>query len=192
MIQDVAMGEADRKLAAILSADVVGYSRLMAADEAATVREVGAYREALPGLVAGHRGRLVDFTGDNFLAEFGSAVDAVECAMQIQTVGAALNAALPESRRMEFRIGIHLGEIQVQDERLFGKGVNIAARLEALAQPGGVCISSKVHDEAAGRAAFSFHDLGPQTIKNIPDPVHAYAVLAANALAPASRRRPLA
>jgi adenylate cyclase len=186
------MPASERRLAAILSADIAGYSRLMADDEEATIAMVTARRQQVGLLLEQHHGRLVDFTGDNFLAEFGSAVDAVECAMQIQTVGAALNAALPESRRMEFRIGIHLGEIQVQDERLFGKGVNIAARLEALAQPGGVCISSKVHDEAAGRAAFSFHDLGPQTIKNIPDPVHAYAVLAANALAPASRRRPLA
>jgi adenylate cyclase len=188
----------ERRLAAILSADIAGYSRLMADDEEATIAMVTARHQQVRLLIEQRRGRLVDFTGDNFLAEFGSAVDAIECAMQIQSVGSALNASLPESRKMEFRIGIHLGEIQVQDERLFGKGVNIAARLEALARPGGVCISAKLHEEVAGRTAFSFHDLGPQTVKNIPDPVHAYAVLAADARAPscppasreASRRRP--
>jgi adenylate cyclase len=179
------MPASERRLAAILSADIAGYSRLMADDEEATIAMVTARRQQIGLLLEQRRGRLVDFTGDNFLAEFSSAVDAVECAMQIQSVSVALNAALPESRKMEFRIGIHLGEIQVQDERLFGKGVNIAARLEALAQPGGVCISAKVHEEVVGRTAFSFHDLGPQTVKNIPDPVHSYAVLAADAPVPA-------
>lgn len=185
------MPASERRLAAILSADIAGYSRLMADDEEATIAMVTARRQQVGLLLEQRRGRLVDFTGDNFLAEFGSAVDAVECAMQIQRVGVALNAASPESRKMEFRIGIHLGEIQVQDERLFGKGVNIAARLEALAQPGGVCISAKVHEEVASRTTFRFHDLGPHTVKNIPDPVHAYAVLAADApdaaFPPASR-----
>jgi adenylate cyclase len=194
------MPESERRLAAILSADIAGYSRLMADDEEATIAMVTARRQRVGLLLEQRRGRLVDFTGDNFLAEFGSAVDAVECAMQIQSVGVALNGSLPESRKMEFRIGIHLGEVQVQDERLFGKGVNIAARLEALAQPGGVCISAKVHEEVADRTAFSFQDFGLQTVKNIPDPVHAYAVLAADAPATtpppasheASRRRPRA
>ena len=180
------MPTSERRLAAILSADIAGYSRLMADDEEATIAMVTARRQQVGLLVEQRRGRVVDFTGDNFLAEFASVVDAVECAMQIQEVVAALNAALPETRKMEFRIGVHLGEIQVQDERLFGKGVNIAARLEALAQPGGLCISAKVHEEVSGRTAFSFQDLGPQTVKNIPEPVHAYAVLAADAPAPAS------
>jgi adenylate cyclase len=168
------MPASERRLAAILSADIAGYSRLMADDEEATIAMVTARRQQVGLLVEQRRGRVVDFTGDNFLAEFASVVDAVECAMQIQEVGAALNAALPETRKMEFRIGVHLGEIQVQDERLFGKGVNIAARLEALAQPGGLCISAKVHEEVSGRTALSFQDLGPQPVKNIPEPVHAY------------------
>ena len=125
----------ERKLAAILSADVVGYSRLMAEDEAATVRTLTAYREQIGALVREHRGRLVDFTGDNFLAEFPTATDAVEAAAEIQRVLKARNAAVPAGRAMEFRIGVHLGEVRVEGERLYGDGVNIAARLEGLAEP---------------------------------------------------------
>jgi class 3 adenylate cyclase len=135
---------AGRKLSAILSADVVGYSRLMAEDEAGTIRTLTSYRSAITGLVQDHRGRVVDAPGDNLLAEFPTALDAVECAAEIQRVLAARNAGLPEGRRMEFRIGVHLGDVAVEGERIYGDGVNVAARLEGLAEPGGVCISDDV------------------------------------------------
>ncbi len=137
----------ERKLAAILSADVVGYSRLMAEDQDATVRTIGDYREQVDLLVRQHRGRLVDFTGDNFLAEFPTAFDAVQSAVEIQRVLASRNADLRADRKLEFRIGVHLGDIQVEGERIYGDGVNIAARLEELAEPGGICISFEVHGQ---------------------------------------------
>jgi adenylate cyclase len=165
---------AERRLAAILSADVVGYSRLMAEDEAGTVRTLNAYRDQVGALVGEHRGRVVDFAGDNFLAEFPTATDAVEAAAEIQRVIKARNAAVPEGRAMEFRIGIHLGEVRVEGERIYGDGVNIAARLEGLAEPGGTCISGTVLEQIRRRLELDFDDLGEQTVKNIPDPVHAY------------------
>jgi TolB-like protein/class 3 adenylate cyclase/tetratricopeptide (TPR) repeat protein len=167
---------AERRLAAILSADVVGYSRLMAEDEDATVARITAYREEIELLVYQHRGRLVDFTGDNCLAEFGSAVAAVQCATEIQRAVAGRNVPLPPDREMEFRIGVHLGEIRVEGGRLFGTGVNVAARLQALADPGGVCISGKVKEEVERKLALDFEDLGEQAVKNIPEPVHVYRV----------------
>jgi TolB-like protein/class 3 adenylate cyclase len=166
----------NRRLAAILSADVVGYSRLMAEDEAATVRTLTAYRKEIQGLVADHRGRVVDATGDNLLAEFPTALDAVECAVEIQRVLGARNAGLPEDHRMEFRIGVHLGDVTVEDDRLYGDGVNIAARLEGLAEPGGVCISAEVHGQVRHKLDLGYADLGEQAAKNIPDPVHAYGL----------------
>ncbi len=141
----------ERKLAAILSADVVGYSRLMAEDEAATVRTLRAYREQIGVLIGEHRGRLADFSGDNFLAEFPTARDAVECAIEIQRVLRARNAGLPAERKMEFRIGAHLGDVRVEGGRIFGDGVNIAARLEGLAEPGGICISATVHEQVRNK-----------------------------------------
>ncbi|MBW2388695.1 MAG: PD40 domain-containing protein [Deltaproteobacteria bacterium] len=158
-----------RKLSAIVSADVAGYSRLMAEDEAETVEEVRL-------LVGQYRGRLADFTGDNFLAEFPTATDAVACALEIHRVVEARNAGLPLQRRMHFRIGVHLGEVTLEDERLYGDGVNIAARLEGLAPPGGICISATVHDQVKKNEALSFDDLGPHELKNIPDPVRVYRV----------------
>ncbi len=166
--------EVERKLAAILSADVVGYSRLMAEDEAGTIRTLGAYRDEIRLLVEQHRGRVADFTGDNFLAEFPTALDAVECAVEVQRVLKARNAGLPEGRRMEFRIGAHLGDVAVEGARLYGDGVNIAARLEGLAEPGGICISDDVLHQVQRKLELDFDDLGEQTVKNIPDPVHAY------------------
>ena len=140
----------ERRLAAILSADVVGYSRLMAQDEDATVRRIADYREEVGLLVGQHRGRLVDFTGDNFLAEFASALEAVQCAVEIQRVLGARNADLPEDRRMEFRIGAHLGDVRVEGERIYGDGVNIAARLEGLAASGGLCLSKSMREQVEG------------------------------------------
>ncbi len=168
--------QAESHLAAILSADVVGYSRLMAGDEEATIRAINLRREQVELHVHQHRGRLVDFTGDNFLVEFGSAVEALECAVAIQRVVAALNTDLTPERKMGFRIGLHLGEVRAQEGRLFGTGVNVAARLEALAEPGGVCLSAQMHREVADRTSFAFRDLGEQQLKNIPERVRAYAV----------------
>ena len=161
----------ERRLAAILCADVVGYSRLMADDEDATVRTVTAYREQIELHVRQVRGRLVDFTGDNFLAEFRSPSQAVRCAVEIQQVLRALNANLSTERKMQFRMGVHLGEVRAEGERLFGTGINIAARLEGLAEPGGLCISSKVYDEVRGKLDLGFEDLGEQEVKNLPEPV---------------------
>jgi adenylate cyclase len=166
----------ERKLAAILSADVVGYSRLMAEDEDATVRTLAAYREEISLLVRQHRGRVVDFTGDNFLAEFPTATDAVQGAVEIQGILKVRNAPLPADRRMEFRIGVHLGEVRTEGERIYGDGVNIAARLEGLAEAGGICISDMVQRQVEGKFELGYQDIGEQTVKNIPKPVRAYRV----------------
>ena len=168
--------EPERRLAAILSADAVGYSRLMAEDESATVATITQHREQLGMLVRQHRGRVIDFAGDNALAEFPTATDAVACATQIQGVLQVLNTRLRPDQRMEFRIGIHVGEIRVEGERIYGSGVNVAARLERLAEAGGICISSAVHEQVRRAPDLEFRDLGPQDLKNIPDPVHAFHV----------------
>jgi adenylate cyclase len=166
----------ERKLAAILSADVVGYSRLMAEDEAATIHTLTDYREEIAMRVRQHRGRVVDTPGDNLLAEFPTALDAVRCAVEIQGVLRALNASLPNDRRMDFRIGVHMGDVSVEGEKIYGDGVNIAARLEGLAEAGGVCISATVHEQVRNKLDVGFTDLGDQTVKNIPDQVHVYRV----------------
>src|SRR6266496_435089 len=142
-----------RKLAAILSADVQGYSRLMGEDEVATIRTLTAYREVMVTLIRQHRGRVVDSPGDNLLAEFASVVDAVQCAVEVQRQLKVRNAEVPEPRKMEFRIGINLGDVIVEGERLYGDGVNIAARLESLAEAGGICISGTVHDHIENKLA---------------------------------------
>jgi adenylate cyclase len=166
----------ERKLAAILSADVVGYSRLMAEDEAATIRTLTDYREAIAMLVRQHRGRVVDSPGDNVLAEFPSALEAVRGAVEIQRVIQARNADLPAKRRMEFRIGVHLGDVTVEGDRIYGDGVNIAARLEGLAEPAGVCISGTVYEQVEKKLNVELEDLGEQPLKNIARPVHVYGV----------------
>jgi adenylate cyclase len=180
----------DRKLAAILSADVVGYSRLMADDEAATIRILSDYREEIAMRVRQHRGRVVDAPGDNVLAEFPTALDAVRAAAEIQAVLRALNANLEAERRMDFRIGIHMGDVATDGDRLYGDGVNIAARLEALAEAGGICISATVHEQVRNKLDAGFTDLGDQTVKNIPDQVRVYRVQpGGRATSPARRRR---
>lgn len=166
----------ERRLAAILSADVVGYARLMAEDEEATVQAVRACREQIELLLREHHGRLVDFTGDNFLAEFGSIVEALRCAVQIQRALRARNADVDPARRLQFRMGLHLGDVRVEGSRLFGDGVNVAARLEALAESGGICISGSVREHVRNVPGISFQDRGAQPLKNIPHPVHLYAV----------------
>ena len=167
----------ERKLAAILSADVVGYSRLISADEDATVRRLTAYREQIGVLVRDHRGRVADFSGDNFLAEFPSAEEAVLCAVEIQRVLKARNEGLPPDQKMEFRIGAHLGDIRVEDGRLYGDGVNIAARLEGIAEPGGICVSSQIYELVRHRLGMELQDLGDRSVKNIPDPVRVYQIV---------------
>src|SRR5215831_3461919 len=140
-------GRIERKLAAILSADVKGYSRLMGEDEVATIRTLTTYREVMGALIRQYHGRVVDSPGDNLLAEFASVVDAVQGAMEIQRALKARNADLPAPRRMEFRIGLNLGDVIVEGERIYGDGVNIAARLEGLAEAGGICLSGTVYDQ---------------------------------------------
>jgi len=165
-----------RRLAAILSADAVGYSRLMSEDEIATVRTLRAHREHLAGLVREHRGRVVDSPGDNLLAEFPSALDAARCAVEIQRALEARNADVPSDRRMEFRIGVHLGDVMVEGDRIYGEGINITARLERLADPGAVCMSAPVWDQVRHKLGLSGEDLGDQALKNIPEPIHVYQV----------------
>ncbi len=166
----------ERKLAAILSADVKGYSRLMGDDEVATIRTLTAYREVMGALIRQHRGRVVDAPGDNLLAEFASVVDAVQCAAEIQQGLKLRNADLPLDRRMEFRIGINLGDVIVEGERIYGDGVNIAARLESLAEAGGICISGMVYDQVETKLALPYEYLGAQVVKNITKPVPVYRV----------------
>ena len=165
-----------RKLTAILSADVAGYSRLMGDDEAATVKTLSAYREIMTTLIKQHRGRVVDSPGDNVLAEFASVVDAVQCSVSVQSEFQARNAELPENRRMEFRIGINLGDVIEEGDRIYGDGVNIAARLEALANPGGICISKTALDHIESKLPLGYEFMGDQTVKNIAKPVSAYRV----------------
>jgi adenylate cyclase len=166
-----------RKLTAILSADAVGYSRLMAEDETATVKTIASYREIIASLVKQHRGRVVDSPGDNLLAEFSSVVDAVQSAVAVQNEIQTRNAELPDNRRMEFRIGINLGDVIDEDGRIYGDGVNISARLEALADPGGICVSKTAFDQIETKLPLGYEYLGEQSVKNIPKPVGAYRVL---------------
>ena len=166
-----------RKLAAILSADVVEYSRLMREDEKATIQSLTAYREVMANLIKQHHGRVVDTVGDNLLAEFASAVEAVQGAVAVQKEIKASNAQLPENRKMIFRIGINLGDLVVEGDRIYGDGVNIAARLEALADPGGICISKTVHEQIEDKLPLGYEYLGEKTVKNIVKPIRAYRVL---------------
>jgi len=166
-----------RKLVAILGTDVVGYSRLMGEDEQATLSTLKAYRDIFAQHIVGHDGRIVDSPGDALLAEFPSAIEAVHCAVDIQRELAGRNASLPEHRRMRFRIGINLGEVTEQDGALYGDGVNIAARLEALAEAGGVCVSGTVYDHIEGKLPVAFKFAGEQSVKNIAKPIRAYRAL---------------
>ncbi|MBR1212611.1 adenylate/guanylate cyclase domain-containing protein [Bradyrhizobium sp. JYMT SZCCT0180] len=169
----------ERRLAAVLAADVAGYSRLMGADEEGTLSRLKAVRKGfVDSAVASHRGRLVKTTGDGMLVEFASAVDAVRSAIEMQRRMAEQNAAVPQDKRIEFRVGIHVGDIIIDDSDIFGDGVNIAARLEGLAEPGGVCISGAAYDQVRDKVPFSFVDLGNQTLKNIARPVSVYSIAA--------------
>jgi formylglycine-generating enzyme required for sulfatase activity/class 3 adenylate cyclase len=166
-----------RKLTAILSADVKGYSRLMREDEVGTIRTLTAYRGAITNLIHQYRGRVVDTPGDNILADFTSVVDAINCAVEVQRELAKRNAELPDNRRMEFRIGVNLGDVVEEGERIYGDGVNITARVEGLAEGGGICISGTVYDAVETKIGLEYEYLGEQEVKNISKPVRVYRVL---------------
>ena len=167
----------ERRLAAILAADVAGYSRLMEADEEGTLAALRAiHRELGDPKVRQHRGRIVNTTGDGLLIEFSSVVDAVRCAVELQRAMAERNTDIPPAKRIEFRIGIHQGDVIVEDGDIFGEGVNLAARLEGLADPGGICVSGRVHADVAGKLDVGFEDLGEQQVKNISRPLRVFRV----------------
>jgi len=166
-----------RKLAAILSADVEGYSRLMGDDEEATIRTLTAYRTAMSDLIQQYRGRVVDTTGDNLMAEFTSVVDAVNCAVEIQRELTERNAELTYNRKMEFRIGVNLGDVIEEEGRIYGDGVNIAARVESLAEAGGICITGRAYDQIANKLGLEYEHLGEHRVKNISTPLRVYRVL---------------
>src|SRR5467141_263680 len=167
----------ERRLAAILAADVTGYSRLIEADEEGTLGRLKALRaELIDPKIAHHKGRIVKTTGDGLLVEFASVVDALRCAAEVQPALAESNAPIPQDRRIEFRIGIHQGDIVVEDGDIFGDGVNVAARLEGLAEPGGICVSARVQEDAAGKLDLAFEDIGEPELKNIARPVRVFRV----------------
>src|SRR5271156_4863410 len=170
----------ERKLATILSADVAEFSRLMGEDEEQTLRIFRGHKQVFESLVAMHRGRIFNTAGDAILAEFGSAVEAVRCATDIQAALRTRNDQLAASRQVRFRIGINLGDVMLQGEDLMGDGVNVAARLQTAAEPGGICISGSVHDQIRNKLSLTFHSLGEQNFKNIQDPVRTFSILEAD------------
>src|SRR5262245_43200387 len=183
----------ERKLTAILSADVQGYSRLMGDNEVATIQTLTAYRAVMTTLIQQHRGRVVDSPGDNLLAEFVSAVEALQAAVAIQHELHARNAELPEHRQMRYRIGLNVGDVMAEGERLYGDGVNIAARIESLAEGGGISISGTVHDQVANKLVLTYEYVGEQEVKNIAKPVRVWRIVmdeAAAALAEQARQQP--
>ena len=172
------MGSDERRLLAILNGDVVGFSRLMAADQEGTIRRLAAHRDTIGITVVANHGRLVDFTGDNFLAEFGSAVHAMRCAVEIQHSIHVRDADTPSERRMNFRLGAHVGDVRIEGQLIFGDPVNIAARLQSLSEIGGVCLSRQILDQVVGQLDLDCEDLSEQVFKNIPYPVHAFSIAA--------------
>src|SRR5438552_7163772 len=171
------MARDQRRLAAIISADVAGYSRLMGKDESRTLAALKAHRrELIDPKIAEHKGRIVKTTGDGLLLEFPSVVEAVACAVAVQRGIAERNAGTPEDQRIVFRIGINLGDVIVEDGDIHGDGVNVAARLEAIAKPGEICVSGTVREQVQGRLDCGFDDLGEQNLKNIARPVRVYRV----------------
>ena len=167
----------ERKLTAVMAADVAGYSRMMSEDEAGTMAALSKCRTLLMGFVARHRGRIANTAGDSVLAEFPSVADAVQAAAEIQRELGQRNATLPDAKRMQFRIGINLGDVMVRDGDLFGEGVNVAARLQELAPAGGICISGSVHDQVRNKLSMAFEFLGVKTVKNIATEVPIYRVV---------------
>jgi adenylate cyclase len=184
----------ERRLAAILAADVVGYSRLMGSDEAGTLARLKSHRrELIDPSIAEHKGRIVKTTGDGVLIEFPSVVEAVACAVTVQSGMAERNAVTPEEQRIVFRVGINLGDIIIDGDDIHGDGVNIAARLEAISEPGGICISGIVHDQVRDKLNLAFEDMGEQALKNIARPLRVYRVgletTGRSPAAPSSTRR---
>jgi class 3 adenylate cyclase len=174
---ETAMPESQsRRLAAILAADIAGYSALMGADEARTVRDLKGHQTILLPMIGEFGGRIIDTAGDGLLAEFPSVVNAVKCAVAIQSKMAERNAPIEPERRMQFRIGINIGDLVYDEGRIYGEGINVAARLEGIAEPGGICISSKVYEEISGRIELAYEDIGAQQLKNIARPVRVYRV----------------
>jgi adenylate cyclase len=165
-----------RRLVAIFAADVEGYSRLMGADEVGTLKRLTERRAVLDRIIEQHRGRIANTAGDSMLAEFGSAVDAVQCAVEAQMALTEANSSLSPDRRISFRIGIHIGDVMIRAGDLFGDGVNIAARLQSIAKPGGVCISGATYDQVRKVLPLTFVDVGVQQVKNIEEPVRVYQV----------------
>jgi class 3 adenylate cyclase len=165
-----------RRLTCILAADAVGYSKMMGQDEEGTIQVLSAHRAVIDGIIAFHQGRIVSTAGDSVLAEFSSAVEALRCAVEIQEALKTRNDSLPEHRKMHFRIGVNLGDVVVKNDDLLGDGVNVAARLETMAESGGICISSSVYDQITGKLDLGFHDIGEQTLKNISRPIRVYRV----------------
>jgi class 3 adenylate cyclase len=184
-----AIDPVERKLATILSADVAEYSRLMAEDEEATLRTFRAHRGVIDQLIAHHRGRIFNTAGDAILAEFVSTVEAVRCATEIQAALHTRNDPLPPPRQVRFRIGINLGDVMVQGNDLLGDGVNVAARLQAAAAPGGICISGSVYDQIRNKLSLSFKSLGEQSFKNIPQPVRTFSITESADQGPLPARR---
>ena len=174
----------ERKLTAILCADVYGYSRLMGGDEEATLATLTAHRKIIDSLIEQHHGRFVNSAGDSVLAEFASVVEAVNCAVDIQTALKVENAKLPPERRMEFRIGVNLGDVMVEGDQIYGDGINVAARVESLADPGGICISGMVYEQVRDKLALDYEDRGEQTVKNIARPVRMWRVLLGESASP--------
>ena len=167
-------GSIRRRLTAILAADAVGYSRHMSVDEEGTLRQLAAHRAVIDRIIAAHEGRIVGTAGDSVLAEFASPVEAVRCAVEIQEAVHTRNETLPEAQRLVFRIGVNLGDVMIDGADILGDGVNVAARLEGIAEPGGICISSSVYDQIAGKLLLGFVDLGERSLKNISRPIRVY------------------
>ena len=165
-----------RKLVAILAADIAGYSALMGCDEPRTVKDLKGHQAVVLPMIGEFHGRIIDTAGDGILAEFASVVNAVECAVAIQKTMAERNASVEKPRQMQFRMGVNLGDVIYDDARIYGDGINIAARLEGIAEPGGIFVSRQAHDQVEGKVPFSFRKLGPQTLKNITKPVEVFAV----------------
>jgi adenylate cyclase len=166
----------ERKLAAIFAADIAGYSRLMARDEVGTLTRLKACRAIVDGLIAAHRGRIFNTAGDSVVADFASAVDAVQCAVAVQAAITTENAGGAVNEPMQLRIGVHVGDVMVDGENLLGDGVNIAARLESLAEPGAICVSAVVRDQVGNKLPLAFEDLGGQQVKNIAQAIRVYRV----------------
>ena len=183
-------GGVSRKLAAILYADVAGYSRLTGEDEEGTHRTLRLYLDAMATAIEGHDGRVVHYAGDAVLAEFGSVVAALTCAVDVQKDLAGRNADVPDERKVRFRIGVNLGEVIVDRDDIYGTGVNVAARLQSLAEPGGICVSAAVHDQVQGKLDVGFQFMGRQKVKNIAEPVSHYRVLLEGSTAAGPRRAP--